>query len=90
MSKKKRLLNKKKHIETNDQQNNQPPTKQDKSPVVHQRGKIDHYLKILDRELTEKQKKFIELATDKKVKMLLVSGPAGSTKTYLSVLSALL
>jgi phosphate starvation-inducible PhoH-like protein len=90
MSKKKRLLNKKKHIETNDQQNNQPPTKQDKSPVVHQRGKIEHHLRILDRELTEKQKKFIELALDKKVKMLLVSGPAGSTKTYLSVLAALL
>lgn len=89
MSKKKRLLNKKKQIETNNTQNNQQ-TKQDKSPVVHQRGKIDHYLRILDRELTEKQKKFIELATDKKVKMLLVSGPAGSTKTYLSVLAALL
>lgn len=90
MSKKKRLLNKKKHAETLNQQNDQPPIKQDKSPVVHQRGKLDHYLRILDRELTEKQKKFIELATDKKVKMLLVSGPAGSTKTYLSVLASLL
>jgi predicted ribonuclease YlaK len=57
---------------------------------VHQRGKLDHPLRILERELTEKQKKFIELALDKKVKMLLVSGPAGSTKTYLSVLAALL
>jgi phosphate starvation-inducible PhoH-like protein len=86
MSKKKRLLNKKiKHEE----EIKHHPLK-DKSPVVHQRNKIEHYLTILHRELTEKQKKFIELALDKKVKLLLVSGPAGSTKTYLSVLAALL
>lgn len=87
MSKKKRLLNKK--IKHEEQIKNQPPPK-DKSPVVHQRNKIEHYLTILHRELTEKQKKFIELALDKKVKLLLVSGPAGSTKTYLSVLASLL
>ena len=84
MSKKKRLLNKKKQEE---QLNNQP---KDKSPVVHQRNKVEHYLTIFQRELTEKQKRFIELALDKKVKLLLVSGPAGSTKTYLSVLASLM
>ena len=87
MSKKKRLQNRK--IKQEEQIKPQIPTK-DKSPVVHQRNKIEHYLTILHRELTEKQKKFIELALDKKVKLLLVSGPAGSTKTYLSVLAALL
>jgi phosphate starvation-inducible PhoH-like protein len=86
MSKNKRLLNKKK----NEDINNNQPQKKDKSPVVHQRGKVDHYLTIIQRELTEKQKKFIELALDKKVKLLLVSGPAGSTKTYLSVLASLM
>ncbi len=87
MSKKKRLQNRK--IKQEEQIKSQIPPK-DKSPVVHQRNKIEHYLTILHRELTEKQKKFIELALDKKVKLLLVSGPAGSTKTYLSVLAALL
>jgi phosphate starvation-inducible PhoH-like protein len=84
MSKKKRLLNKKKQEEISQQ------PKKDKSPVVHQRSKVEHFLTIFQRELTEKQKKFIELALDKKVKLLLVSGPAGSTKTYLSVLASLM
>lgn len=88
MSKKKRLQNKKiKHDELI-KPHTLPP--KDRSPVVHQRNKIEHYLTILHRELTEKQKRFIDLALDKKVKLLLVSGPAGSTKTYLSVLAALL
>lgn len=86
MSKKKRLQNKKiKHEEQI-----HPQVVKDKSPVVHQRSKIDHFLTIFQRELTEKQKKFIELALDRKVKLLLVSGPAGSTKTYLSVLASLM
>lgn len=87
MSKKKRLLNKKKQEEI---ENNNQPQKKDNSPVVHQRKKIEHFLTIIQRELTEKQKRFIELALDKKVKLLLVSGPAGSTKTYLSVLASLM
>lgn len=92
MSKQKRLKNKKKHNEAIQTSPPQPPhtSTKDKSPLVHQRSKIDHYLTILHRELTEKQKKFIELSLDKKVKLLLVSGPAGSTKTYLSVLASLL
>jgi phosphate starvation-inducible PhoH-like protein len=86
MSKKKRLQNKKiKHDEQI-----HPQVVKDKSPVVHQRNKIEHFLTIFQRELTEKQKKFIELALDRKVKLLLVSGPAGSTKTYLSVLASLM
>jgi phosphate starvation-inducible PhoH-like protein len=80
MSKKKRLL-KKQELENQ---------KKDKSPVVHQRSKVEHFLTIFQRELTDKQKKFIELALDKRVKLLLVSGPAGSTKTYLSVLASLM
>jgi phosphate starvation-inducible protein PhoH len=87
MSKKKRLQNKRK-IEN--QATTQHLIQKDKSPVVHQRNKIEHYLTIFQRELTEKQKKFIELAMDRNVKLLLVSGPAGSTKTYLSVLASLM
>jgi phosphate starvation-inducible PhoH-like protein len=86
MSKKKRLQNKKIKLE----EQIHPQVVKDKSPVVYQRNKIEHFLTIFQRELTEKQKKFIELALDKKVKLLLVSGPAGSTKTYLSVLASLM
>jgi phosphate starvation-inducible protein PhoH and related proteins len=88
MSKKKRLKNKKTRFSEPENNQQQPP--KDRSPVVHQRQKIDHFLRIINRELTEKQKKFIELAMDKQVKLLLVSGPAGTTKTYLSVLVSLL
>lgn len=87
MSKNKRLKNHKLKASENQ---TPPPLQKDKSPFVVQRGKIDNPLSILHRELTEKQKQFIELATDKKVKMLLISGPAGTTKTYLAVLASLL
>jgi phosphate starvation-inducible PhoH-like protein len=86
MSKKKRLINKKKSAP----EIIAPLKQKDRSPVIPQRNKIEHYLTIFHRELTEKQKLFMELAMDKKVKLLLVSGPAGSTKTYLSVLAALM
>ena len=78
MSKKKRLRNQK--LKQLEKQNEQPSQKKDRSPLVVQRGKIETPLTIFQRELTEKQKLFIELALDKKVKMLLVSGPAGTTK----------
>lgn len=84
MSKQKRLKN---HKNKFTEKISEP---KDKSPVVYQRSKIESHLPIIQRELTEKQQKFIELALDKKVKMLLVSGPAGTTKTYLSVLAALM
>ena len=69
MSKKKRLLNKKIKQEEQIKPHQQQP--KDRSPVVHQRNKIEHYLTILHRELTEKQKKFIELALDKKLSCYL-------------------
>lgn len=86
MSKSKRLKNQKLKALTQVDQNQ----RKDKSPLVFQRNKIDNPLSIIQRELTEKQQRFIDLALDKKVKMLLVSGPAGTTKTYLSVLAALM
>lgn len=39
---------------------------------------------------TEKQKQFISLATDEQTKIILVEGPAGSSKTLVSVYCALL
>jgi phosphate starvation-inducible protein PhoH and related proteins len=61
----------------------------DKSPKVHQRDKLDLDLHIIERELTPKQQAFMELALDKNTKMMLILGPAGTTKTYLAILAAL-
>lgn len=41
------------------------------------------------KKLTEKQKAFLATALDDKTKVMFVSGPAGSSKTYMAVYSAL-
>jgi phosphate starvation-inducible PhoH-like protein len=46
-------------------------------------------IKIQGKQLTEKQKKFLEISTNDETKIMFVSGPAGSTKTYMAVMSAL-
>jgi phosphate starvation-inducible PhoH-like protein len=62
----------------------------DKSPLVPQRPKLKQNLNIFNRsDFTTKQKEFIDLTLNKDVKMIFVSGPAGTTKTFLSVYSAL-
>ena len=62
----------------------------DESPSVHQRGKLKINLNIRKRtDLTDNQKKFLELALDKNTKMMFVSGPAGTSKTFLAVMSVL-
>jgi len=40
-------------------------------------------------DLTEKQKNFLKIALNKDTKIIFVSGPAGSSKTYISVYAAL-
>jgi len=62
---------------------------QDTSPSIPQRSKIRNQLSIHTRNLNEKQKQFLEIATDKKTKMIFVSGPAGTSKTYMAVYVAL-
>ena len=61
----------------------------DTSPLVPQKSKIKNELAITKRELTEKQKQFLELALDKNTKMIFISGPAGTSKTYVSIMAAL-
>lgn len=61
----------------------------DTSPAVSQKHKIKNEIDIHNRELNEKQKKFLEIALDRKTKLMFVSGPAGTSKTYMAVLSAL-
>jgi phosphate starvation-inducible PhoH-like protein len=46
-------------------------------------------IKIKGLKLTEKQKKFLELSLNNDSKIVFVLGPAGSTKTYMAVMSAL-
>ena len=64
-------------------------SKQDKSPKVPQRDKFKEELRIRDLNWTDKQKEFIKLALDKDVKTMLISGPAGTSKTLLSVYCSL-
>lgn len=47
-------------------------------------------LKIRELPWTEKQKKFIELASNKNTKVLIVKGVAGTAKTLLAVFTSLL
>jgi phosphate starvation-inducible protein PhoH and related proteins len=63
--------------------------KRDHSPVIPQRSKLKHSLTIYQREWSETQKRFLEMAFDKQTKMMFVSGPAGTSKTYMAVFVAL-
>jgi len=69
---------------------NKTQNKKDESPKIPQNTKIKGELFISERQnLTEKQKRFLELALDKNTKMVFVSGPAGTSKTWITVLAAL-
>lgn len=62
----------------------------DTSPHVYQRDKIGSTgLDIRELNWTEKQKKFIEVAQDKNSKVIFMNGPAGCSKTLLSVYCSL-
>jgi phosphate starvation-inducible PhoH-like protein len=57
----------------------------DTSPYVAQRGKINYSLKIGELPWTEKQKAIINLFLDKKTKIMILKGPAGTSKTILAM-----
>jgi phosphate starvation-inducible PhoH-like protein len=61
----------------------------DKSPYVSQPDKIKESLEVRKFDWTDKQKEFMDIALDKKTKVMLIKGPAGSSKTLLSVCCAL-
>ena len=63
--------------------------KKDTSPVIPQRDKIRNPLKIYQRVFTDNQKKLLDLLLDKNSKIVFVSGPAGTSKTYLAIYTAL-
>jgi len=57
----------------------------DNSPYVFQRDKISFELTIKNLPWTEKQKSIISTFLDKKTKVLLLKGPAGTSKTTLAM-----
>lgn len=63
----------------------------DNSKHIEQNEKIKRELNIKQRpDLTENQKKLINLALDKNTKIIFIKGPAGTSKTYTAILAALL
>ena len=58
--------------------------------MIPQRNKLKFDLHLIDRfNLTQKQKDFIDLVLDKNTKMVFVDGPAGTTKSFLTIYCAL-
>jgi phosphate starvation-inducible PhoH-like protein len=70
--------------------NNNPNLSKDKSLIVHQNDKLGRQIQIKQRpDLTNKQKEFLKLALDNNTKIIFVSGPSGSSKSFLAVLASL-
>jgi len=63
--------------------------KKDTSPKVHQNEKIRESVRIDERSLTPKQIELLNLLQNKKTKLVFISGPAGTSKTYTSILAGL-
>ncbi len=62
----------------------------DASPLVPQRDKISFPLSIRQRDdLTAKQQELIKLILDRDTRVVFLSGPAGTSKTFVSVLAGL-
>ena len=82
MSKKKRLQKQKQTQLNHDAK--------DKSPIVHQAEKLERPVQIRQRpDLTNKQKEFLKLALDNNTKVIFLSGPSGSSKSFLATLAVL-
>ena len=63
--------------------------RKDTSPKVHQNTKIKDSIQVKSVDLTEKQKELIDILTNKNTKLVFISGPAGTSKTYTSILAGL-
>lgn len=87
------MMKNKKHRQvvtsTDQPNNNENNYVKDSSPIIPQRPKLKSTLHIYQRDLTDKQKEFLKLAENKDAKLIFVSGPAGTSKTYLAVKTAL-
>jgi phosphate starvation-inducible protein PhoH and related proteins len=65
---------------------NKKRTKKNESLILNSNVDKFHLNKV---SFTEKQKKFYDIASDENTKIMFISGPAGSSKTFISVYSAL-
>lgn len=84
-------MSKRKPRKENEANGNETNEKVDKSPFVYQRDKIKKELEIRQNyELTENQKKLIDIILDKKTRVVFVNGGAGTSKTYIAVLAGLM
>lgn len=81
----------KKHLKSKENNEEFKKNRKDLSPKVPQRDKLHQELTIFHREdLTEKQKKYLEIIQNKKTNIVFIKGAAGTSKTYLTVYAALL
>jgi phosphate starvation-inducible PhoH-like protein len=74
-----------KSVSSQELNNLKDPQSQDNSPYVFQKEKINYELQIKELPWTNKQKEIISTFLDKKTKVLLLKGPAGTSKTILSM-----
>lgn len=63
--------------------------KKDTSPKIPQNEKLKDNISINVRELTPKQIELLKVLQDKNTKLVFISGPAGTSKTFTSVLAGL-
>jgi phosphate starvation-inducible PhoH-like protein len=61
----------------------------DKTIKIYQRDKIGYKLKIAQPKWSEKQLEYIDLVRNKDTKIVLLTGPAGSSKTFINLWIAL-
>lgn len=63
--------------------------KKDTSPKVPQNEKLRDSIHINQRELTPNQINLLEVLQNKNTKLVFISGPAGTSKTFTSILAGL-
>ena len=68
---------------------NMTSKKSNKQEADFQIPQLRQNFSVNSLRLTERQKKFLSQAFDDKTKIMFIAGPAGSTKTYMAVYSAL-
>lgn len=83
-------MSKKKRQKNQEQKQHSVEIKKDQSPIVSQREKIKISINIKIRnDLTDRQKEFLKLAHDVNTKVIFISGPAGTSKSFISVMASL-
>lgn len=63
--------------------------KKDTSPKIPQNEKLKNNIQINQRELTKNQLNLLDILQNKNTKLVFVSGPAGTSKTFTSILAGL-